>query len=141
MDQRGGLQRVVLAFLAEAMVRQPAQFGVDEWNQGLERFGVALGPTIQKLTQVVSTELTAHDFRLCGQGRYLLFPAKVNGLGARKPKIQECGGPPPEIDIRFNFRTAHKTPTSGGGPPRTLFSSLCSPLFMTQFLRIFRLCE
>src|SRR5579884_1162221 len=51
IDQRRGLQNVVIPLAAEVVARDPVQFGVDDRRQPLQRGAVALAPCPEKRRQ------------------------------------------------------------------------------------------
>ena len=50
MNESGALESVAGTFLAQALMCQAAQIGIDQRNQGLQRFGVARLPLAQEFT-------------------------------------------------------------------------------------------
>jgi hypothetical protein len=48
VDERGALQRVLAALTAQVMPGEPVQLAIDEGDEGVEGFGVAVSPPDQK---------------------------------------------------------------------------------------------
>ncbi len=57
VDERGCLERVVLSLVAQPIMRQPSQLGIDKRNQRLERFLITAGPAIEKLVQATRIKI------------------------------------------------------------------------------------
>ena len=80
VDECSRLERVVGAFAAQIVTREPAQFVVNQRHQFLERRLVALAPVDQKLCYALSRSHTVQN-----EAKFYIFAAR-EGIRDEPPR-------------------------------------------------------